>query len=92
MNPHPAAKAPAPLPTRTPGASGRVPANPLERLNDVQLIAARDKLRNRLQHAATADQPRRASITDAIGQFAAEIARRTEQAKQAAKRQGQPRQ
>ena len=92
MNPRPAPEAPAPLPTRTPGSSGRVPANPLERLNDVQLIAARDKLRNRLQRAATADQPRRASIAAAFGQFAAEIARRTEQAKQAVNRQGQPRQ
>lgn len=92
MNPHPTAKAPAPLPTRTPGASGRTPVNPLERLNDVQLIAARDKLRNRLKHAAPHEQPRRASIAAAFGQFADEIARRTEQAKQAVNRQGQPRQ
>jgi hypothetical protein len=90
MSPDPAAKAPAALPTRTPGASGRAPVNPPERLNDVQLIAARDKLRNRLKHADP-DQPRHANITAAFGLFAAEIARRTAQAKQAANRQGQPR-
>lgn len=90
MNDHgPAAPAPAALPTRTPGASGHR-VNPLERLNDVQLIAARDKLRNRLKHAAP-DEPRRASIAAAFGLFAAEISRRTEQAKRAASRQAQPR-
>ena len=91
MNGHPAAKAPAPLPTRTPGASGRNPVNPLERLNDAQLIAARDKLRNRLKHAAPDNQPRRANIAAAFGLFAAEITRRTEQAKQAASRLAAPR-
>lgn len=88
MNDRPAATAPAALPTRTPGASGRIPVNPLERLNDAQLVAARDKLRNRLKHAAPGDQPRHANIAAAFGLFAAEIARRTEQAKRAATRKG----
>lgn len=90
MNDHdPSAPAPAALPTRTPGASGRnPPVNPLERLNDAQLIAARDKLRNRLKHAAPDNQPRRANIAAAFGLFAAEITRRT---KQAASRQAAPR-
>jgi hypothetical protein len=86
MNDHPAATAPAALPTRPPGASGHNPVNPLERLNDAQLIAARDKLRNRLKHTTPGDQPSHANITAAFGLFAAEIARRTEQAKQAASR------
>ena len=90
MNRRPAAEAPVTLPTRTPGASGRVPVNPLERLNDVQLIAARDKLRNRLKHAAPDDQPRHANIAAAFGLFTAEIARRIEQAKRAASRQAEP--
>ncbi|MGH3281051.1 MAG: hypothetical protein ACRDNW_18220 [Trebonia sp.] len=89
MNDRPAPKAPAPLPARTPAASGHGPVNPLERLNDVQLIAARDKLRNRLQHAAPDDHPRRANTAAALGLLAAEITRRT---KQAANRQDQPRQ
>jgi hypothetical protein len=87
VNGHSSAPAPAALPTSTPAASGHNPVNPLERLNDAQLIAARDKLRNRLQHAAPGDQPRRGNMTAAFGLFAAEIARRTEQAKQAANRQ-----
>jgi hypothetical protein len=91
MNDRPSATAPAALPTRTPGTSGHGPVNPLERLNDVQLIAARDKLRNRLKHAAP-DQPRHANIAAAFGLFTAEIARRIEQAKRAASRQAEPRQ
>ncbi len=86
MNDRPSAPAPAALPTRTPQASGHT-VNPLERLNDAQLIAARDKLRNRLKHAAPGE-PRRANIAAAFGLFAAEITRRT---KQAASRKAQPR-
>ena len=92
MNDRPGDAVTAALPTRTPGASGRAPVNPLERLNDVELIAARDKLRNRLQHAAPDDQPSSANIAAAFGLFTAEIARRIEQAKRAAARQARPRQ
>jgi hypothetical protein len=91
MNAPGCATASAALPTRTPGASGRkLPANPLERLNDVQLIAARDKLRDRLENASTADQPRPAKIAAAFGLITAEVARRIEHAKRAGHRQDQP--